>query len=230
MSRLGKIRVVCATRSTSDAFHTQTALGRSLAFCRYTDVEIRIFDRNTRGLASVYNEALQESIHDPAILVFVHDDVHLCDFFWPQRIAAAVRSFDLIGLAGNKRRLPNQPSWSFVDSTFTWDAFENLSGTVAHGVGYPPSNLTLFGPTGQEVKLLDGVLLAAASPLFHEHHLAFDERFDFHFYDLDICRQFERANLRMGTWPIAIVHESLGNCESEQWREGYKKYLEKWND
>jgi len=42
-------------------------------------------------------------------------------------------------------------------------------------------------------------------------NLGFDERFGFHFYDLDLCRQAEQRGIRTGTWPISVVHESGGN-------------------
>ena len=52
--------------------------------------------------------------------------------------------------------------------------------------------------------------------------------FDFHFYDLDICRQFESKQLKMGTWPISVIHESGGAFGTPAWQDSYKKYLEKW--
>jgi hypothetical protein len=78
------------------------------------------------------------------------------------------------------------------------------------------------------VKLLDGVLLAAHSETLISKNLRFDERFDFHFYDLDFCRQAEAKHLRLGTWPLSLIHESAGQFGSPAWREAYAKYLDKW--
>jgi hypothetical protein len=58
----------------------------------------------------------------------------------------------------------------------------------------------------------------------------FDERFTFHFYDMDFCREVERKGLRMGTWPISVVHESGGAFGSQGWQDGYAKYLAKYPD
>ena len=44
----------------------------------------------------------------------------------------ALESFDVIGVAGNRRRAPRQISWAFLESR-AWDERENLSGTLAHG-------------------------------------------------------------------------------------------------
>jgi len=221
-------RFVCATRETYDGFFRNTALGRSLSIYNAPFARLTLFDSNTTGLPALYNEALRDAASDPAILVFVHDDVHLCDFFWHVHILAGLRHFDILGVAGNRRRLPRQPSWRFLDDRFTADSAEYLSGQVAHGKGFPPHNLSSYGPSGQQVKLLDGLLLAVRSETLLSNNLAFDERFDFHFYDLDFCRQADAKQLRLGTWPLSVIHESEGQFDSPAWREAYAKYLDKW--
>jgi hypothetical protein len=160
--------------------------------------------------------------------VFIHDDVHLLDYFWVERVLRSLERFQLIGLAGNKRRVPRQPGWAFIDEKLTWDSPQNLSGVVGHGKTFPPSHLSVFGTPGQEVKLLDGLMLATRSQTFIDNQLRFDETFDFHFYDLDICRQAELKTLTMGTCALPVMHESGGSFGSEGWRRGYQKYLDKW--
>jgi hypothetical protein len=226
-----KVRVVCATREKADVFFSKTALGRSLAlYAIGPAVELRLFESNTAGLPQIYNAAIAESKSSPAALVFVHDDVTLCDFHWATLILEGLEQFHIIGLVGNRRRVPRQPSWAFVDEKFTWDSLENLSGVVGHGSGFPCRNLCVYGPPFQEVKLLDGLMLACASEVLLDKELFFDEQFDFHFYDLDFCRQAERKGLRMGTWRISAVHESEGHLGLDDWKDGYRKYLEKWHD
>jgi len=222
-------RFVCATRETAADFPTKTALGRSLApYLRSPSVELKLFAENRQGLPRLYNEALREAAARPAILIFIHDDVHLCDFFWAMHLVSGLRSFDVIGLAGNKRRVPRQPSWYYIDERFTRESPENMSGIVGHGSGFPPANLSSYGAPGQQVKLLDGLFLAAHSRTLLAKRIEFDERFDFHFYDMDFCRQAEVCNLRLGTWTISVIHESGGNFASDSWRAAYERYLEKW--
>jgi GT2 family glycosyltransferase len=223
-----KFRFVCATRETYDDFFRKTALGRSLSIYRTDFAELTLFDTNTSGLPALYNEALRDAASDPAILIFIHDDVHLCDFFWHVHLRAGLKNFDVVGVAGNRRRVPRQPSWRFVDEKLTPDTAENLSGLVAHGKGFPPTNLSSYGPPAQQVKLLDGVLLAARSEVLRAKKIEFDERFDFHFYDMDFCRQVEASRLRMGTWPLSVIHESEGHFGSPAWQRSYARYLEKW--
>jgi hypothetical protein len=223
-----KLRFVCATRANYEQFFVETALGRSLALYKYPRSGIRLFPNNARGLPSNYNEAIAESATDPAIVIFIHDDIYLCDFYWSSNIIKALNTFDVVGLAGNRRRVPRQPAWAFIDERFTWDARENLSGVVGHGKGFPPPNLSVFGPPGQEVKLLDGLMLIARSETLISNNIRFDEQFEFDFYDLDFCRQCELNNLKMGTWPISVVHESGGHFGTPAWRAAYAKYLDKW--
>jgi hypothetical protein len=45
---------------------------------------------------------------------------------------------------------------------------------------------------------------------------------------MDFCRQAELKGLRMGTWPLSVVHESGGAFGSQGWRDGYARYLQKY--
>lgn len=225
------IRLVCATRGAQENFLRDTALGRSLAIQRYAQApELLLFDNNTAGLPALYNAAIEQAATSPAVLVFVHDDVSIADFFWVERIHEALRQFDVVGLAGNKRRSPRQPAWAFATPQFAWDRPEFLSGSVGHGKGFPCDEVSHFGPTGVECKLLDGLLLAVDSARLIESGVRFDEQFDFHLYDMDFCRQAELKGLRMGTWPISVVHESAGAFNTPPWRTAYERYLRKYGE
>lgn len=223
-----KFRFVVATRISSENFWLHTATGRSLALFHSPIVEVSVFANNSRGLSEIYNEAIDQCKNDPAILIFSHDDLHILDFHWMNAIFNGLNHFGIVGLAGNKRRVPLQPAWAFVDQNFTWDAFSNLSGLVAHGTTFPPSNISNFGPPFQEVKLLDGLFLAAYSETLLKNHMRFDEQFKFHFYDMDFCRQAEIRGITMGTIPLSLIHESGGSFGSETWNKSYLDYLKKW--
>jgi hypothetical protein len=226
-----KVRLVCATRQRADRFLEHTALGRSLGlYGLYQFLDLRLFPSNTEGLPRVYNRAIRDAADDPAVLVFVHDDVHICDFSWPVHLLEGLSVFDVVGVVGNRRRVPRQPGWAFTDERFTWDDPRNLSGVLGHGTGFPPRKLNIYGLPRQEVKLLDGVLLAARSETLLAKEVQFDERYDFHFYDMDFCRRAEQQSLRMGTCSVSMIHESDGNYGGPAWRAAYQRYLEKWSD
>jgi SAM-dependent methyltransferase len=222
------IRIVCGTRVSEQEFSTKTALGRSLLIHQAANpVEIMLFAENKQGLSTIYNRAIDEARENPAILVFVHDDVHLCDFLWSERIREAVVTFDIVGLAGNIRRVEGQPAWAFVDDQFTWDQACFLSGIVGHGDSFPCS-VSNFGPVPQPCKLLDGLLLAVDSERLEQAQVRFDEQFEFHFYDMDFCRSAELNGLSMGTWPLSVVHESGGAFGTPAWRESFRRYQDKY--
>ena len=229
------IRFVCATRLSQPAFFAQAPLGRSLPLYRTFPprqrIELRLFANNERGLPSVYNLAIDEAREHPAILVFIHDDVYLSDYYWAEHLLDGLRSFDIVGLAGNRRRVPGQASWMYLNDRFESDSYDNLSGVLGHGEGFPNlRQLSVYGPPGREVKLLDGVLLAVRSTRLIETSLRFDERFAFDFYDLDFCRQAEQRGLRMGTWAISAIHASAGKLGSPGWQQAYRTYLEKYGE
>ena len=140
---------------------------------------------------------------------------------------AGLTRFDVIGVAGNRRRVANQPAWAFIDDRFTWDVKSNLSGRVAHGKD-AFGEMSNFGTVPAECELLDGVFLATKKSSLKERNVRFDTQFDFHFYDMDFCRSAKKAGLKLGTWTINLTHQSGGAFGSQQWREKYLLYIDKW--
>lgn len=223
-----KIKFVVATRQSTENFWANAATGVSLALFSSPHLEVVLYPENTKGLSEIYNKEIEQSKDDPCLLVFAHDDLHILDFFWIQHIFNGLSHFGIVGVAGNKRRIPLQPAWAFIDEKLTWDRPENLSGVVGHGSSFPPSNISNFGPPFQEVKLLDGLILSAFSETLIKNYMRFDENFKFHFYDMDFCRQAEIRGISMGTIPLSLIHESGGNFGSQDWKNSYREYLQKW--
>jgi uncharacterized membrane protein len=223
------IVVVVATRHTEPEFHTQTATGKSLQLIKSERVSLKLFPENSTGLPALYNSVIDAYLDEDVILVFAHDDLHFLDLFWPERFDQGLSEFDLVGVVGNRTRHAMQPSWAFLDVQGTWDNKDNLSGSIAHGEHFPPETFAEFGPTGA-VKILDGLCLAAATTVLKTSGLRFDERFNFHFYDLDFCRQAEALQLQAGTIPLSLIHESKGSFNNQSWLDAYKAYIAKWQD
>jgi len=223
------IEIVSATRLTQAEFAARSALGLSLRRLAFDGrLSAAIAFENRHGLPDVFNLRIRAG-DDSEILVFMHDDVWIDDHFFADRIIEGLRRFDVVGVAGNLRRVVGQPAWAFVDPNLTWDERANLSGAVAHGA-QPLGAVSYFGAVPAACELLDGVLLAARKSLLLAHNVRFDPRFDFHFYDLDFCRTARQAGLRLGTWPISITHQSGGAFGGGRWRELYRAYLAKWGD
>lgn len=221
------VRIVCATTKSLQQFKS-TMLGTTLDYhSQLFDFELFVQDLNDRPLGEIYNRVIEWSRDDAVILLFVHDDVIVTDFWWPQRLYKALQNFDIVGIVGTTRRLPNQCSWIFTTVPGEWHDKQYFSGSI--GIGWPLEVIHAYGPTSQRCQLLDGVFLAVYSTTLARSGLRFDPRFDFHFYDLDFCRQAEMLGLIMGTVDISVIHRSGGTFNDNYFVQ-YKKYIDKWRE
>jgi len=124
---------------------------------------IHVFPENKVGLSKIYNSAIERFSNESRILVFAHDDLLITDFYWMHSVFNGLQHSGVVGCAGNVSRVPLQPSWAFKNLDFEWDLPQNLSGIVGHSKQFPPEGLGVFGPPFRQVKLLDGLFLAAFS-------------------------------------------------------------------
>lgn len=225
------VEVVSATRFSESDFWSKSALGLSLKRHLKQDARLtaKIAFENSRGLSEIFNESIDQA-DDDAVLIFIHDDVWVDEANLADAVIEGLGNFDVIGVAGNIRRVPNQPSWVFLDHhEFTWDDMSNLSGHIAHGKS-AFGEVKNLGAVPAECELLDGVFLAVKKNSLQQGQVRFDAQFDFHFYDMDFCRSARKAGLRMGTWSISLTHQSGGDFGTPQWRACYLRYLNKWED
>lgn len=222
------VQIVSATRMTEQEFWGQSALGLSLKrhLPQDTRLSAKVCFENTRGLSEIFNDSIHEAEVD-AVMVFIHDDVWIDEPNFADTVLAGLEMFDVIGVAGNKRRLPQQPAWPFVDLKFTWDDKKNLSGRVAHGQ-HAFGAISDYGPVPAACELLDGVFLAAKNSVLKSANVYFDQQFDFHFYDLDFCRTAKQAGLELGTWLVNLTHQSGGAFGTQRWQDKYQLYMQKW--
>ncbi len=221
------VEIVSATRRSEVEFWENSALGISLrGMGAGARVVANIAFNNQLGLSELYNRSIQSANPD-RILVFMHDDVWIDDLFFAERLNHGLANFDVIGVAGNSRRVPFQAGWGFMDEELTPSESSDLRGSIAHGKE-PFGEIAAFGESPAECELLDGVILAARKSRLLEAQVAFDPIFKFHFYDIDFCRAAREKKLRVGTWPIHLTHQSEGAFKSAGWREMYARYLEKW--
>jgi len=223
----GRFCIVSATRLTAEEFERNSLLGRALR--KWPDCKRKVYFDNKLGLSTLYNRAIAEAAPSD-VLIFVHDDVWFDqpDFF--EQILKGLRRFDVLGIAGNTRLCPNHSAWLFnatATSEFQPD-LEHASGSVLSGNLRQPIQ-TVFGAVPAACELLDGVFLAAKAKTLQRRQISFDERFEFHFYDLDFCRTCRSSGLTLGTWPLALYHESPGAFGSPSWRRARVAYQSKWS-
>lgn len=221
------IDIVSATRLSSRDFWTKSALGQSLKRLENDQrIRARIAFRNRKGLSEVYNT--QIAAPDPGeAMVFMHDDVWIDDEHFVDRVLEGLARYDVIGVAGTRRRRPFQPAWAFVDINFNGEDVEHLTGMIAHGPK-PFGEMAIFGECPADCELLDGVFIAGRTSALLDNGVKFDPLFKFHLYDMDFCRTARLKGLSMGTWPILLTHQSPGAFGSPSWTDQYRLYLEKW--
>jgi len=209
---------------------TRSATGRSLAKFTPPGVQVRLYPHNSAGLPSVYNAEIERAAEDE-IVVFMHDDVFIVDYFWNLRLAEALEGYDAVGVIGNRRLEADQLSWAFVRRAggIQPDETSNFRGLIAHGSDFVPQSVQHFSQTPCAVAVFDGVFMAGRAARLRESGLRFDERFRFHFYDIDFCREAARRGLKLGTASVSLIHESGGNFASPEWLTAYSSYLAKWN-
>jgi GT2 family glycosyltransferase len=221
-----RLRIVAATRLGETEFWKESPLADSLRRLADPRLVPDVAFANAAPLPRLYNRAIERD-DDAEVVVFMHDDLWLDDYFFTERILSGLSQFDVIGLAGTRKRRPNQKAWSFVDDPRVRDDPEFMSGRIAQA-DHPWGQVYYWGPVPAQCELLDGVLLAARKQALRERGVRFDEQFPFHFYDMDFCRTATAKGMRLGTWPICVTHRSPGGFASEAWERARVRYFEKW--
>lgn len=141
-----EIMLVCATRMSREAFKKSAPLSTSIKKLHTSAKKVtsKIIYQNRQGLGTIYNRYLKAR-HADKILVFVHDDVRIEDLFLVEKLNEALKTFDVVGLAGNKEPDPSYLSW--------FDQRRPLTGFVTHVAGKPTALqretvfISSYGPT-----------------------------------------------------------------------------------
>ena len=190
------------------------------------DVELDIHYENTSGLPNVYNKSIDSST-DFDFIAFVHDDLHLLDCFFFDKVINS--KFDIIGVAGGLEYNP-PPTWK--SRPFLWTSACNgrASGSVWHKL--PDSRLfpSCFGPAPSHCVWLDGQCLITNKKAI-DTGLRFDQMFIFDHYDGDFTFRAVQLGLNVGVEPIACYHESAGQgmmAHLEQYMDSQRKFIKKW--
>jgi hypothetical protein len=110
---MSDILIIAATTRRRSEF-ARSNLGASLKRLAF-DPRIQCANacQNTRPLPIVFNAHIVPRNRN-RILVFTHDDVRIDDYWLTARLDDGLRCFDVIGVAGNRRRVRDQPAWAFT--------------------------------------------------------------------------------------------------------------------
>jgi GT2 family glycosyltransferase len=210
--------VVATPKSTEEFMESQICLFLDKSDNRKNST---IILNNKDGLPKVYNKFISEYYRGKKV-VFVHDDVLIDDLFLEEKLDLAFEKYDIVGLAGAK-------SCDVSSEVSAWHLMskkEDYVGEVAHSDG-KKCWTTVFGPTDSRALTLDGLFIAidVSKVLDAKNELFFDERFDFHHYDITFCLRANDAKLKMGVTPIKVTHFGLGDSmNTPEWHQSANKF------
>ena len=184
---------------------------------------------NSEGMPTVYNRKLEEYRNSSAeFLVFVHDDVYIDDLKLYEKLSLSKNklNYDIVGLAGGLNpRLTDLALWHIMTEK------NQQRGEVAHPAGNQGQTMTTaFGPTPSRVAIADGLFLAAHLPSINKTQWKFNENYKFHHYDIASCIDANRLSLKIGVYPIHVIHSSPGllSIHDKAWSESNSKFLEEY--
>lgn len=215
------VLLVSATPLSKEEFWKTSPLAKSMdgvasKFCSY-----QFIYGNKTGLPLIYNSILRSPECEGKIALFVHHDVSIEDTFLVEKLNEAIEQFDIVGLAGGSSVEIKSPAlWHLMTNRETW------SGSVAHKFSDGTTRSVGFGPSPKRCLIMDGLFLALNTSKIIEKGLWFDPNYMFHHYDLQLGLDANGLGLRLGTWPIWVVHSGLGDSyQTEAWRESEEHFL-----
>jgi hypothetical protein len=192
--------------------------------CMYKEVQIiEKINNGEKSLSQVYNEILDESIHE--IVVFCHDDLEFETNRWGEKL---IKSFEknteygILGLAGSKF-LHESGQW--------WKVPHTMYGIVNHkheGKKWTSTYSQNINDKIEETIMVDGLFFAInKSKIKHK----FDESIPgFHFYDLGFCIPNYIDGVKIGViFNNRVTHLSIGQT-NQQWENNRILFSEKYKN
>jgi hypothetical protein len=219
-----RIYVVTATEAKTEEEFTKRPIYKSLKklYGLYTreEFEFDIVRDNKTGLSTVYNRYLTRE-HLGDIVLFVHDDVIIDELFLVEHLRKS--PFVVTGLAGTTSydtENCTKAAWHLMTKR------EDMVGEVKHSKDGRIWS-TVFGPTQSSAVLIDGLFIAVNVERILDTKARFNEKFNWHHYDLAFCMECSKYNITKGVLPINVIHYGLGDSMySNEWEKSNKKFLE----
>lgn len=225
-------RIVVPTPKTLEEFEKSLTYQCLDKICNSEDFYSVILDiesLNKKGLSELYQEKLNSCKED--YILFIHDDLEIHDLFLFEKLVAAHKIYDIVGLAGATEQTYSSqvpPAWHLAQN-----GSQNARGIVSH---YIPKNFSalqeshvnsvFFGPTPAKVVTIDGLFMSFKTSILDNTIPLFDSTYTFHFYDLQMCINANKKNYSIGVYPIFCIHHGLGHFANDNtWLELSKKFM-----
>lgn len=178
------------------------------------DTVIETFFNNTQGLCECYNTILNKyrSLSDTRFILLMHDDVSFNYENVIRRLIELEHKYDIIGFAGSEYvNLKTSPLTWFTASS---SRPETRFGRITHA-DPPFCNESFFNINRADildtnVVAIDGLCIMLTKGAL-KSDITFDEKFKFHFYDLDFSlTALKNFNLKLGVMVEPVIHTSVG--------------------
>lgn len=190
--------------------------------------EIKGQDNIFTKYQSAINAMKSNNIADDDVVLFVHEDVQILDTLFFQKIQMAFHSnanLGLIGIAGTSE-LTIEGGW--------WrNTPDKLRGHLVQGQDQENSGQYLKkGSVGfyDDLVAIDGCIMATTGRIV-KNYMNFDvETYKGlnDFYDIDICIDLLKQNLKIATINTLIFHKSTGSGALKYtWSEARDKFINK---
>jgi hypothetical protein len=183
---------------------------------------------NTDGMPKVYNRKLEQYRNSGAeFVVCVHDDVYIDDLKLYEKLKMANSlGYNIIGLAGGLNpKLTNPALWHIMTER------NQQRGEVSHPAGNQNQTMTTaFGPTPSRVAIADGLFLGIHLESVSKTKWKFNENYTFHHYDISSCIDANREKLKIGVYPIHVIHSSPGlmSVHEKAWSDSNNLFLKEY--
>ena len=220
--------IVTCTQKNKHVFQ-DTDINKSYNDCNLNkDFELEVFYQNKDGLSKQYNTILNDSKYSEyGWIVFAHDDVYIDDARLLQKLNEAKKlEYDIVGLAGGLNpRIGGMNLWHLMAES------KDHRGFVAHPVNEKQMMVTNFGPSPARVAIIDGLFFAVYQPKAKEAGFNFNENYTFHHYDISSSIDANKKKLKIGVYPINVVHRSPGllSVENPTWKTSNETFIKEYS-
>lgn len=230
MEHTAKLAIVSCTRLQEEEKHkSQLYKSYKDGLINDSNIVLDIWWNNKKGMPEIYNKALEEyKKTDMEFVIFCHDDVYIDDLKVYDKLKKAhyELGYDIIGVAGGLNpKVTNPALWHIMTER------NQQRGEAAHPCGQNQTMTTSFGPTPSRVAIMDGLFMAVHVPSIAKTDWKFNENYTFHHYDIASSIDANRKQLKLGVFPIHLVHSSPGlmSIHDKVWAESNEKFLKEYS-
>ena len=222
------IIISCTTKNNTDCQSTRIYQSHK-ELNKDNSIKLDLITNNKTGLPAVYNKKIEEYKNSGVeYLLFAHDDVYIDDLKLISKLKTAheKNGYDIIGLAGGLDPVIKHPVlWHIMTER------NNYRGCVFHYNKDGTIFSSGFGPTPSRVALIDGLFIAIHLPTILKVGWRFNENYEFHHYDLASCIDANRLKLKIGVYPIHVIHDSHGllSLDDPKWKTSNQKFLKEYS-